>query len=373
VTQLDSFTFRVPNSYAVTGIFLNGYQQSNSNGPNNKSYFAFTQGSAFSRFDTDAGYLISKLINSNAIGLNLLAATVGSPPPQTSVSGGLLGSGQLNSGNYSLLLRDSGADVAYTFNLVLESTTFFSFAAYTQFQQISNKPTAPYTPVAINGIQLGQLFDETYYLTNNTDVNQAIAAKAFRSGFEHFTQYGLAEGRDPSILFNKAFYYQQNQDVKTAVDQGIFSSAIEHYLLFGAAENRDPSSFFDTTDYLLANPDVKTAVTQQQLTSGFEHYVKYGALEGRTPNLFLFQESFYRANNPDVNQAIGNGLFSNGFEHYIRFGQGERRNPSSIFNESAYLQNNPDVATAIPTLFSSGFEHFLKIGRAEGREAAAVI
>lgn len=38
-------------------------------------------------------------------------------------------------------------------------------------------------------------FDEFQYLTNNPDVAQAVGAGDFASGFDHFQQFGDAEGR----------------------------------------------------------------------------------------------------------------------------------------------------------------------------------
>ena len=40
-----------------------------------------------------------------------------------------------------------------------------------------------------------QLFEEDFYLANNLDVAQAVAAGEFRSGFEHFIRFGRVEGR----------------------------------------------------------------------------------------------------------------------------------------------------------------------------------
>lgn len=251
---------------------------------------------------------------------------------------------------------------------------YLNFSQFAQFQQLDEQVNLAVPATEINGFQLSQLFDETFYLSNNSDVENAIAAGAFNSGFEHFIDFGINEGRDPSILFNEDFYLAANPDVASAVSNGGFASGLAHYLNFGAFEGRDPSSLFDESDYLLENPDVQLAIDAGGFTNGFDHYIEVGAAEGRLPNLILFNENFYIARNADVAQAVTNGSIKNGLEHYVLFGQREGRDPSSLFDESAYLAVNSDVVDAIADgAFSSGFEHYIKFGRAEGREAIAVV
>lgn len=39
------------------------------------------------------------------------------------------------------------------------------------------------------------IFDESYYLASYSDVALAVSAGVFKSGFDHFQQSGLKEGR----------------------------------------------------------------------------------------------------------------------------------------------------------------------------------
>ncbi|MEM1308637.1 MAG: S8 family serine peptidase [Cyanobacteria bacterium P01_H01_bin.153] len=269
----------------------------------------------------------------------------------------------------------TGADVG---DASVNADSNFSFGGYVnfnqfvQFQALDEGITVPNPEVEINGLQLNLLFDETFYLSTNPDVAQVVAAGALATGFDHFREFGLQEGRNPSLLFDEAFYLSQNPDVAAAVAANDLSSGLSHYLSFGSADGRDPSALFDESDYLLNNPDVQAAVDAGAFTNGFDHYLEFGAAEGRLPDLLLFQEGFYLEANADVAAAVEAGSLSSGFEHYVRFGQGEGRDPSQLFDESAYLATNLDVAAAVEAGgLSSGFEHFVKFGRAEGRAAIA--
>jgi 2',3'-cyclic-nucleotide 2'-phosphodiesterase (5'-nucleotidase family) len=223
-------------------------------------------------------------------------------------------------------------------------------------------------PVFRNNNPLTLLFDETYYLSENPDVQTGIINGTFGSGYEHYINFGVNEQRNPSTLYNENFYLTQNPDVANAVNTGIFQTGFEHYVTFGQLENRDPSALFDGQDYLTNNPDVVNAIAVDEFQSGFEHYILSGLNENRLPSLALYNEGYYLSQNPDVATAVADKNFMDGFDHYIQFGQGEQRNPSSLFNENQYLATYSDVANAVNTgVFQSGFQHYILSGRAEER------
>jgi 2',3'-cyclic-nucleotide 2'-phosphodiesterase / 3'-nucleotidase / 5'-nucleotidase len=132
----------------------------------------------------------------------------------------------------------------------------------------------------LTGIQLKDLFDEAFYASNNPDVAAAIAAKTFDTGFDHFTEFGQEEGRDPSQFFDTDFYLRNNPDVAAAVAEGTVT-AIEHYVQFGEQELRDPSPSFNNRFYLANNLDVFEAVQEGGFASPIEHFIKFGRAEGR--------------------------------------------------------------------------------------------
>ena len=137
-------------------------------------------------------------------------------------------------------------------------------------------------------LTLNDIFDESYYLSQNPNAAAAIQSGAFNSAIDHFLQVGQGLGYSPSPLFNENYYLDQHDDVAAAVESGGLQSGLEHYLNFGQLEGREHSALFSEEFYLRANPDVAEAVARQQidpltgqLTSGLEHYIKFGASEGR--------------------------------------------------------------------------------------------
>ena len=230
----------------------------------------------------------------------------------------------------------------------------------------------PYAPVEVGGLNIGQLFDEAYYLNQNADVAAAVQRGDFSSGYQHFTMYGWLEvGRGPSVLFDEAYYLANNEDAAAAVGNS-FSSAFQHFALYGHTEGRDPSELFDQSAYLDNNADVAAAVGTQ-FDSGFDHYIAYGAQEGRGPDVSLFQANYYLSQYTEVPGAIAQGLVVDAYDHFVRFGSAEGRNPSALFDESAYRNLHSDVNDAVLRGdVKSGFAHYVAFGRLEGREISTV-
>ncbi|MFM7448649.1 MAG: DUF4347 domain-containing protein [Leptolyngbyaceae cyanobacterium] len=247
---------------------------------------------------------------------------------------------------------------------------YLNFIQFTRAARFTGAPI-PFTPVEVNGLQIPLLFDETYYTWKNPDVQAAVQAGQFRSGYEHFVYFGQFEGRSPSTLYNEQYYLSSNPDVDAAVKSGQLRSGLQHFLLYGNQEGRNPSALFNQKDYLTGNLDVQAAIGSE-FTSAFDHFIEYGVNEGRVPNLLLFQEAFYLNQNPDVKAAVQSKSFASGYQHYLQFGAREGRDPSLLFNEQAYRSLNPDVAAAIANgTILSGFTHYILFGRAEGRQTVS--
>lgn len=137
-------------------------------------------------------------------------------------------------------------------------------------------------------LQLKDLFDESYYLSQNPDVATAVASGTLKSGLQHFQQFGNGEERNPCPWFNETYYLDRNPDVAAAVKQGKWQSGLAHYLQFGQLEHRNTCPLFDEQLYLQANPGVAAKTISDPLTgtvsSGLEHYLKFGESEGRDPH-----------------------------------------------------------------------------------------
>jgi hypothetical protein len=175
------------------------------------------------------------------------------------------------------------------------------------------------------------LFNEPAYLARYPDVNNAVQAGIFSSGFEHFTQFGIAEGRFDA-LFNEQYYLQKYSDVANAVQSGIFSSGLQHFLQFGLRENRSGGTPFNENFYLRSNPDVANAVQAGIFSSGLAHFAQLGEVEGRSAT--YFNEGLYRSANPDVDDAVQAGLFTSGLDHYLQFGKLEPARGSAFTGTS---------------------------------------
>ncbi|MEM6432467.1 MAG: hypothetical protein AAF773_01210 [Cyanobacteria bacterium P01_D01_bin.115] len=212
------------------------------------------------------------------------------------------------------------------------------FSDYEQFIQLQ-APNAEVPTDEVGGISLAQFYDEVFYLNENSDVAAAVDSGAFASGYDHFTEFGLSEGRDPSVLYDESFYLENNPDVAQAIERGELSSGLTHFLNNGHPEGRDPSQNFDESDYLLNNSDVAAAVDNGAFGSGFEHYVEFGVDEGRGSDLSAFNESVYLQNNIDVADAVSMGSFSSGFDHFVQFGQFEDR----TFNNLSTIEIDQSV------------------------------
>ncbi|MGF1458155.1 MAG: cadherin-like domain-containing protein [Leptolyngbyaceae cyanobacterium] len=124
-----------------------------------------------------------------------------------------------------------------------------------------------------------QFFDASDYLLNNSDVAGAVGRGELASGFQHYILSGVDERRLPNLsLFDNTFYLQNNSDLVAA---GV-TDGYSHFVVSGQFENRQPSSLYSESSYLSLNPDIKAAVDGGALGSGFQHYTQFGRFEGRS-------------------------------------------------------------------------------------------
>lgn len=137
-----------------------------------------------------------------------------------------------------------------------------------------------------------------------------------------------------SMQFNEEYYLENNTDVADAVAAGDLDSGKQHWELFGAEEGRNPNADFNTSEYLAANPDVAQAGVNP-----LTHFLTYGAAEGRAPSAAYaevakgFDEPAYLEANTDVAAAVDAGDFASGYEHWVKFGQFEDARPEATYNE----------------------------------------
>lgn len=120
------------------------------------------------------------------------------------------------------------------------------------------------------------LFDEISYMMQNPDVANFYITGRIADLHEHYTTYGVHEGRNPNSLFDERWYLEHNADVAETVANGGLVNGFEHYLNWGWREGRAPSAWMDVTAYLRDNPDVAAAQMNP-----LQHYLMWGLEEGR--------------------------------------------------------------------------------------------
>lgn len=82
----------------------------------------------------------------------------------------------------------------------------------------------------------GQWFNSQDYLNRNPDV-----ARSNMPAFQHFVKNGATEGRSKT-LFDEQFYLTQNTDVRLAQQAGTVRSGWDHFIKNGATEGRLPTA-----------------------------------------------------------------------------------------------------------------------------------
>ncbi|NYT82750.1 hypothetical protein H0A70_14770 [Alcaligenaceae bacterium] len=165
-------------------------------------------------------------------------------------------------------------------------------------------------------------------------------------------------------IFSLKWYLDHNSDVAAAVAQGLVD-AFQHFEQYGKAEGRSMGPLFDVDLYLEQNPDVAAAVARGE-TTAYDHFMQYGGGEGRAPSA-LFDEAFYLLQNPDVAAAVQAGAMT-AVQHFLAYGQSEPRPFNPSIDLGAYLQANPDIAEAVQNGFISAMEHLMVYGAGEARD-----
>ena len=229
-------------------------------------------------------------------------------------------------------------------------------------------------------------FNPDSYLHQNQDVNASGMIP-----FVHYILYGKKEGKklikqhvktnDPieadmnliseSGLFDESFYLSNNPDIEKLNCEPIW-----HYLVYGGFEGRKPSENFDSAFYLEENPDVKASGINPLI-----HYIRFGIKEERNinPQQFnqnkiltsykllinesgFFDETYYVTNYPDILNSNEEPVL-----HYLIHGGFEGRDPSENFDSDFYLEKYHDVKE----IGLNPLVHFILFGKSEGRLSIA--
>lgn len=89
-------------------------------------------------------------------------------------------------------------------------------------------------------LAFAEQFDEDWYLQENSDVADAVAANVVDSGLTHWSETGIFEGRLPwPIALDEADYSGRHRDVARSLETGRWQSAAEHFYKIGFMEGRE--------------------------------------------------------------------------------------------------------------------------------------
>ncbi len=219
----------------------------------------------------------------------------------------------------------------------------------------------------VSSVSPNLIFDEAWYLANYRDVATAVARGVFVSGFMHFIDFGLFEGRWPSESLHQAqlhgtalprletldadAYRARHEPARTFLDSFPIIDATSYYNNYGrflglaAAEAElqadantahDPTDrermFFDALSHALDVDWYRRTYLSDRSDARFQddpltHYLVQGMLEANSPGP-SFDEKFYRAFYPEIQHAIDRGEIPSGFYHYVVAGRAENRLPA---------------------------------------------
>lgn len=87
-----------------------------------------------------------------------------------------------------------------------------------------------------NGVDYSLVFQPAYYCSKYADLKKAFGTNA-KLLFEHFTQYGMKEGRQAIGSFNVDTYRSRYADLQRAFGDNL-SSYYKHYIQYGYQEGR---------------------------------------------------------------------------------------------------------------------------------------
>ena len=174
------------------------------------------------------------------------------------------------------------------------------------------------------------IFDEQFYLASYPWIKPAIDAGVIKSGREHFEKFGQAGGLTKvSRYFDETAYLTVNTDirpfVRTVNPNAPFATGLDHFIQFGYEEGQRRSAVspeYSEDFYLANNSDLRSFIgPNAPFKSGYQHFIQFGVKEGRFGTAFFEPE--YLRKNPDIVPFVNSGNLRTGREHYFNFGKNE--------------------------------------------------
>ncbi len=203
--------------------------------------------------------------------------------------------------------------------------------------------------------KVSRYFEEATYLAGNPDLRPFVKTvnpnAPFATGLDHFIQFGYDEGNrrnEVSPEYNEDFYLANNLELTPFIGtnlvvkpNAVFKSGYQHFIQFGVKEGRFGTSFFEP-EYLKKNPDIVPFVNSGNLRTGREHYFNFGKNEPSRSATFVGT----RGNDIITGVGVGNTELI-GVEVGIDRRQGNREYDSLGSNEFDVLIGSPGVDTFV--------------------------
>ncbi|MCF3948169.1 glycosyltransferase [Acidiphilium iwatense] len=241
------------------------------------------------------------------------------------------------------------------------------------------------------------VFDRHYYINKYVDIREIVKSNHSFDVAKHFWDYGVAEGRRPSLQFDLQYVVQRLTGLLNVRITG--GAAIKAYFDLPAAERFVPNGWFSPWAFKTLYKSRFQDIPLLSDYALFVFYLERAAEEGISPS-GLFSEEEYRATHPDIAAAIAAGRLRSGFDYFagqddpvttgtLPYFDGDQPNHAGAiraerdfilsgqpeigarlwwFDENFYLTVYPDAhALKRQGAIRSGLEHFMVLGDREGR------
>jgi len=214
------------------------------------------------------------------------------------------------------------------------------------------------------------VFDEAFYLRTNPDVGELVRVGKYRSGFDHFCQFGHRV-LSPHWLFDDRLYGRIYDDMTLEnLDHHKCFGRYDHYLKSGQFEGRTAQYLFDAAFYTRQAIAAGVGEAEIKAAGAFVHYLY--RLQSGMPELqpsIYFDPKWYLQNNIGAKRDIEAGVFGSALEHYLCNETPEMFDPVPEFSEAHYRKTYGDIKHAVENgYFRNGYQHFLTFGAFELRE-----
>ena len=280
----------------------------------------------------------------------------------------------------------------------------------TALSEAVDEPAVPASPAVtkLNGVDYSKVYDYTYYLEHNPDVERAYKGDPEKT-LTHFVNYGMKERRVSIESFDVNSYCKSYKDLRSAFINDS-SRYYMHYLQYGYNEGRKPvgekefqgtvtsmrgqdySDVYDYEYYINRYPDIKKYVSNKMApdASALEHFINCGMKENRQASED-FDVISYSNEYADLRKAYGQDS-KKYYQHYIDYGKKEKRQAtgvkevkdpittiketdySRVYDYNYYLQKYPDLKRTLGKQIApdvAALNHFISYGMKEKRQASA--